>query len=149
MARRRFCPWLSPPPSPGSLLLRPPPPPALAVFWKLVKRFMSSLPEFLPLLRCLSGEMGNEKEQMLGCSVLIGVQTTVGVRMRLGWGQPVETPKHKPEGGWSPHPISTPELALAPVMIPTRKGRRPKGLLPRSKRGRPWGRKGHGIPPAP
>lgn len=84
-------PWLPP-------FKTPPLPPALAVFWKLVKRFMSPLPEFLPLLRCLSGEMGNEKEQMLGCSVLIGVQTTVGVRMRLGGGQPLETPKHKPEG---------------------------------------------------
>lgn len=53
MARSWICPWLSPPspPAPAFPLLRPPLPPALGMFWKLVKRFVIPLPEFLPLLR--------------------------------------------------------------------------------------------------
>lgn len=88
MARRRICLWLSPAPSPSL------PPFKTPVFWKLMKRLIPSLLGFLPLL---SGAMGNEKEQMLVCSALMGAQTIVGVRMRLGGGSLWRT-HDEPEG---------------------------------------------------
>lgn len=87
MARWRICLWLSPAPSPSL------PPFKTPVFWKLMKSLIPSLLGFLPLL---SGEMGNEKEQMLVCSALMGAQTIVRVRMRLGGaacGEPTTSPR--------------------------------------------------------
>lgn len=65
-----------------------------------MKKFISSLPEFLPLPRCLSGETGNKRERILGHSALVGAQTIVGVgvTVRLGGAQPVGTPEHGTEG---------------------------------------------------